>query len=822
MKPIFLRLRGFKGIKKGMGLEEISLDLANVTGLVALAGKNGRGKSTVLENLHPYRSLFSRDGSLNQHCFRRDSEKEFVFSYEGHTYKTLLKIDAESDRGEGFIWKDGVSVVNGKRKEYDKYIVDLLGSQFLFQNSVFCAQNSRKLTSLRTGELREMFAEFLRLDKLQAYEETAKQCGNILSGKLGHVENRIGVLKSKAEGRASAESLIENENKNLSRQAAEKTKKQTELTCSREELDRLKAAIAKNDSLSQRKADLAEQIAKVRERDDREEDKELRKLEVQYRENDAEIKQANEILKNKDAILGAANREGEINAEIEKLTAQIETLNAKYADTLVEISTEDIKTAELRQLIKDNANDQETARTDKEISELNEKIKDVNQAIKDIDNDTDVIKAESLIKATERQQEAYELKDPACQSTTCLFIVDALKARELLPTLRGQLSALKDKLNAQKAEMLKLNAALKALSDTLQEEREDRQKEVAEHNRRLSYDLALEEQGLRALREQIRISTENLCATRCKIANLKRELVTVKELATKSVSVHLAKQKHADLLTRQAKITDKGKQLRAAVVLKEQSISKEIGELTARMNEFDLSIDRTAHDELNKTEKSIKLYETITLPDIDDKIRAAQVSIAQLQTSIAGIGEAEKELKAAQEEKDKLTAHIADFTYLRNACSKTGLQALEIDGACPHIQYDANRLLSLTFGPNYSTRIITQDDDGKEVFKILVIREDGEETSLDNLSGGQKVWLLKALRLSLTLLSKNKSGRNFQAAFADEEDGALDADNAQTFVGLYRSFMQAGQFQSFFYISHKPECRSAADHILNFRQRNRH
>jgi ABC-type lipoprotein export system ATPase subunit len=73
-----------------------------------------------------------------------------------------------------------------------------------------------------------------------------------------------------------------------------------------------------------------------------------------------------------------------------------------------------------------------------------------------------------------------------------------------------------------------------------------------------------------------------------------------------------------------------------------------------------------------------------------------------------------------------------------------------------------------------------------------------------------------ALRLAMTLLSKEKSGHAFQTAYADELDGALDPDNSLNFVNMYRSFMTVGGFSDFLFISHKPSCRSMADHILTF------
>jgi hypothetical protein len=47
-------------------------------------------------------------------------------------------------------------------------------------------------------------------------------------------------------------------------------------------------------------------------------------------------------------------------------------------------------------------------------------------------------------------------------------------------------------------------------------------------------------------------------------------------------------------------------------------------------------------------------------------------------------------------------------------------------------------------------------------------------------------------------------------------DGPLDPENAVNFVNMYRSFMKLGGFEDGFFISHKPECRSLADHTLMF------
>jgi DNA repair exonuclease SbcCD ATPase subunit len=55
-RPLALTLTGFKGIRSGLGRDTVTLDIEALAGdatLVAIAGANGRGKTTVMDNLHP-------------------------------------------------------------------------------------------------------------------------------------------------------------------------------------------------------------------------------------------------------------------------------------------------------------------------------------------------------------------------------------------------------------------------------------------------------------------------------------------------------------------------------------------------------------------------------------------------------------------------------------------------------------------------------------------------------------------------------------------------------------------------------------------------
>jgi len=233
------------------------------------------------------------------------------------------------------------------------------------------------------------------------------------------------------------------------------------------------------------------------------------------------------------------------------------------------------------------------------------------------------------------------------------------------------------------------------------------------------------------------------------------------------------------------------------------------------IEEIQAKISDTTPEKVKQYESDIT-FKKSTLESKMTAIHKKEAELISLQEKAKGLQDTKEELKTIQNEKDALSKEVEEWAWLTTALSKDRLQALEIAGAAPTITGYANQLLSSAFGPQTMVKLQTQDENGKEVLKILVIDEDGNEVELSMRSGGQQVWALKALRLAMAMLSKEKSGRNFKTILTDEEDGALDSEKAVMFIHLYRAFMEHGGFDSCFYISHKPECVDMADHVLEF------
>ena len=111
MHPLTLILTGFRGIRDGLGRDSLVLDLESLTGdapLVAIAGANGRGKTTIIDNLHPYCVMPSRAGadglgafSYYDHVYLPESEKMLVWRHAGIRYKDAPGLPVERAPQDG-------------------------------------------------------------------------------------------------------------------------------------------------------------------------------------------------------------------------------------------------------------------------------------------------------------------------------------------------------------------------------------------------------------------------------------------------------------------------------------------------------------------------------------------------------------------------------------------------------------------------------------------------------------------------------------------------------------------------------------------------
>lgn len=758
MRKLKLRLRNMIGIKKGLGVDEISLDLSQISGLIALAGKNGAGKSSVLESLQPYARLASRDGALQHHFFGKNAEKEFSFEFNGDQYKTLIKIDAEAGKTEGYLWKNGVSEVDGKISNYNKYIKALIGSPELFFNSSFCSQNSKKLNELTTGKLKELFSEFLRLYKLTEYEDTSNQCLCILTTKKHKLRAEIEQLNSR---------IFEYGDPSVPLDVAKKAEVSlnhdiirftNDLEVAEQGMSELQSEIKKDSLLRAENDNARSEIARIIERIEKDRDQEsqeVQELRSKYSAVDLELVEIDRLLANEDEIR-------EAGLEYERLQDFIKAEMATLAEMEKVLSTE------------------KTATTVKQ-AEYVASVRDKKEQVSTINNTQALLEQE--LKTAQLSSADLDKRDPACVSTVCSFIVRAFASKDEIESIESKLTGCSKAKDNVEATYSKLIQRLKAES--------------------------------RAFMDSDSKKAAEITSLASKIANKKQGLVSVKELSAKLPLVLEASTKKEHIKQQKADIAKEGTRIKNIWI-------NRIDEQKTQLNKAEESLAKTT----KSVDDTLSDREAFMVEDIRTIKRSTKNAVDELPLIIAKITSLQKNVSAKIAEKQALSireselkaviSEVVDWGYIKNACGKKGLQALEIDAVAPVITSHANDLLLSTFGPAFTIRFRTQDDEGREILDIIAISEDGSEISLDFLSGGEKVWLLKALRLSMTLISKEKSGIEILTGFADEADGALDTGKAIEFMSMYRAFMKAGTLETFLFISHKSELMGMSDHTLTF------
>jgi len=834
MKIQSLKVRGAIGFKKGLGLDEIDVDFSGLSGLVALAGQNGFGKTTLLENLSPYRMFASRDGALRHHFFMRDSFRDLTFEYNNDLYRTLIKVDSESDRTEGFVWKNGQSMVDGKVTNYSRYIENLLGSSNLFYNSVFCAQNSDKMSDMTTGQLKKLFVEFLRLDRLEKYETSAKQCVNVLRGAAQQQERALELLQKRVDELEDTEKKAAALVKEKDSATEIKTQAEEKILLTEKQIFNLKDVVAKNSVNIERRDDLVKDIQAHRDEMTQRYHDNISangKIEAGINSKQSTFRSYQATLKNKDVILKAADKAKTLQDEIVQARAHNQekgaALEALYEDGQAMGRKIDFLKIEMTGI----ENNQSRKDIDSEAMKAHEAMKATRRIIDGLvkeryeaEQSFDLIRIESDIKTCKESMTLLDQRGECpVENPVCSFVVSALKAKDRLVELEKEHQALVDGIKKQVAGIDQRAASnMEAYGNFL-----ERLTAVAW----LDYDLKRkDDQALADLRKKIsdfETDQENL---RIQIRNIQDDRREKGKVIDTLVSDLEQTQVQANQLPEIQKAEAQTEQLEKEIKALETTIQEKrdqyskndiqsrskLRDLEKRLEEINGMIDEKAAIKLTQADDELYLHKKL-LKNAFDSIETINTQISVVSQDLKEKIEAEAAFKKAQEELGRVTAESSQWLYLQNACGKGGLQALEIDGVAPLVTGYANDLLTSTFGPNFSVRLITQDPEtGKEILDIVVIRGDGSETRLENLSGGEKVWVLKSLRLAMTLVSKQKSGRNFQTILCDEEDGPLDTEKARSFVGLYRSILEVGKFDTCFYISHNPEVVAMADHRILF------
>jgi len=802
MIPQKLTLKKFIGIRSGLNRDEISIDLESIleeSHLVAIVGKNGTGKTTIMDNLHPYRIMPSRANGYSSGSFSfydntyDEAFKELEFSHEGKEYRSTLIIKGQNkakstqaylllknnEEWTPVCTSDGITS-DGKTVTYDKCIEYVLGTSEMFFTSAFSSQGKSPLSAYSNSDIKSLMSELLGLDEIRNLGEQSKDVNKGIQTALNNIQNELASITSRESELSEDLVILESSEKNIqeaensrtdARQAVQDATAKLsdiqadnsanlEVEATRRELGRI---IKETDQEATRKEN--QSITTARQYEERQ--KELEKRIISEKTNrDSSIQNFQDSINDQSAILALAETIESERQRLIDLKNEAESLQAQ-------LKKEEDTASDTHQLKLDQAKSK--------------------QQLQEIKNQG--VSAKNNLDALQEQSKL--IISVPCHGTElqgkCTLLTHAMTASEQLSECQNQVKILRENYAASKTALdeltIKINsnnnevviADIKKILKTNQDSTIECNKTIA-----MSSSVKNAQETIDMLKKQIDV-TKNSYEEHKK--EVEQDLHNLKE--EKSLVID-------------------------EIIAEKQSLIDKKEKLTVELNDMPEPSDTSAIDQAQQT-----------MEQADRELSESENLVANLKSSTAIVQARINETKRflATAEPTKITAknletEIAYWTQLSTALGNNGIIALSIDDAGPTLASLANDLLLSAYGPRFTVSIKTQaekaDGSMKETFDVSVFdAESDDEKSVSIMSGGEKIYINEALSRAIALYQAEASNRKYGCLFADESDGALDPEKKQQFIQMKRKMLELGGYSNEIFISHTPELWDMADCVID-------
>jgi exonuclease SbcC len=864
MKLLNLKLRGFKGIKSGMGVDEVVIDFSALPdGLIAITGENGAGKTTILDNMHPFRlmpyKLRKSPGwspaafSFYDQCYGSDALKELTFEMNGTVYQSRVLIDADRKKQEAYLFRDDSGVQwnspilsawtplnDGKSKTYDEKLESIVGSPSLFFTSVFRSQGARNLSDYTRGDIMQVLGELLNTDHIREQGEKCRGAAAALSDDLLVLRTRREQVRLGLVGQADVEAEYVAAIDAADRARVAKKDNIVSVDAARVKVSSLEASVAKREAFGQQLASLRSGLDSVA--------SDLAALDLEHRSSlDSLAADASRRDRELEEMLAGCRREQlSLQTDLEndgmKLKGRTDRLRADIAaaERLVASSADVERDAEMEvafqnrllaieaersaldvELLKVSDSVAEGIRLGKEINRLDAALAALHHK-KSQESGTLCLRIEQALAAVARM-DGLDCKGDASGwvNEGCKFIADAVVARDSLPMLRSALAAL-DVPSPEESGLVAERERVTATHNALRAARPDdsvlRQRVMVLDTERRTVRLGLSELGNVAARQvAVDAADLNISLWQMDLAAVVSEDAAVSERGMQRLVV---------LADRQAGIENEVRDWKSHCLAARSSALERYESRSTSLIDRRLDLARQELDlvaaigpdpaPLLNAERSLLSALVAESERLDTEWQRLAVAIGQVNGKLQALEPLRVEGEALEAKETALNSEIADLLLLLKACSNDGIIALELDDSAPSIAAIVNDLLLSCYGPRFSVRLDTQaaraDGSLKESFDIVVFdsETDGEQ-SITDCSGGQLNWLEDALVRGICLFNVHRQDRVFWSLFSDEKDGMLDQEKKRAFFTVKRRALEVGTHRQEFFISQTPDLVALAD-----------
>jgi exonuclease SbcC len=804
MRPLALRLKGFRGVRDGLGRDEVTLDLAALVGeapLVALVGANGRGKTTVMDNLHPFAVMPSRAGadglgafSYYEHLCLPQNEKELLWEHDGQRYRSQQvfwlqgsrrRSEAYLSRWDGQAWQpvglaDG-TLSDGKLVSYERCVQALLGSPETFFTSAFSPQGRRQLAAYRNAEIKSLLADLLGLERLRRLAAAAAQTQSLLKGGLAGMRQALSALQAEHEALEARGAPLAEAAERVSRlqEVHQASVQSWQAQCIRvanlqAQCEQTPEAERQRSALQERRCravDMAERALSTLADSERRERERLAALEERMAaRQSAWSSDVDALMLRRDALQRVLAEDAQV-ARAVRLLPIAQGMALRFG----------------QQLAAADADLQDAAAVAARIDDLRERMQALEREA-----------GQAVLRVEDLKHRLGLVQEVPCAGmalqATCPLLSDARTASALVPDASEAVRRLA-------AERETVRCALHAL-----QAREGRLAHAA---------------PLRA-------------AAQSRVERIEAHTEALGTLASQQPAMALARESMAEVQSALARLGE----------MPEAQLPAEADE----QRQVEQALQRVAHERAladARRDEELRLVADAlaALPPAFD-VQSLREAEAASAVARADVEAAEQELHAARVDaqslahlraqaeelarrRTQLAARASDcerglgwWALLAQCLGNDGIVALAIDDAGPALAGLANELLLACYGPRFTvsiaTLLTTAKGDAREGFDLVVHDgETGERKSMGWMSGGERVWVNECLVRAIALYLSQNSGRRYETLFSDEADGALDATRKRMFIAMKREVLRLGGYRQEIFVSQTPELAALADAVIN-------